>query len=236
MRDEHHDELQRVVHALAGPRPGLNAHRWMAPRPRPIERILDPPADCRWAAVLVLLYPVQGQLTLVLTRRADTLPDHRGQISFPGGVKEPGESFQQAALREACEELGVDPARVRLLGQLSDLYIPPTNFCVRPSVGATDERPPFHPAPDEVAEVIEVPVIHFLAPECRQEEEWIIRGEAAQVPFFRVGEHIVWGATAMILGELVLMLHEVRDRSAENASPHVPSGGAAGLPPGADRR
>ncbi len=214
MGDNYHAELQHLLRALAGPRPGLDAHRWMAPRPRPIERILNPPPDCRWAAVLVLLYPLEGRLGLVLTRRADTLPEHRGQISFPGGVRESTESFRQAALREACEELGVSLTGVELLADLSDLYIPPTNYCVRPVVGLSALRPAFSPAPDEVAEVIEVPLAHFLEAGARQEEQWTIRGEVLQVPFFRVGAHVVWGATAMILGELTVMLGGLDDRHA----------------------
>jgi 8-oxo-dGTP pyrophosphatase MutT (NUDIX family) len=211
MSRPYHADLDRLIRALVGPLPGLAAHRWMAPRPRPIERILDPPADCRWAAVLVLLFPLQDQLALVLTRRADTLLDHRGQISFPGGAREPGESFPQAALRDLHEELGVPPRRVQLLGELSELYIPPTNFCVQPVVGLVDPRPDFEPAPDEVAEVIQVPLAHLLSASSREEEVWTIRGEPAHVPFFRVGEHIVWGATAMILGELIMMLDALDD-------------------------
>jgi 8-oxo-dGTP pyrophosphatase MutT (NUDIX family) len=190
--------------ALRRPLPGLPAQMRMAPQPRPgTERILDPSLDCRRAGVLVLLYPCGGELSLVLTRRTESVENHRGQISFPGGSLEPGETTRQAALREAEEELGVSPTRLELLGELSPLYVPPSNFCIYPTAAYAPNRPDFVPLLQEVAEVIEVPLVHLLDPATRREEVWQLHGLPVHVPFYTVGPHKVWGATAMILSELL---------------------------------
>lgn len=209
--------LSSLRAALARPLPGLPVQMGMAPLPRPgTERILDPLLDCRRAGVLVLLYPAGvGQsarlphdLCLVLTRRTDSVDNHRGQISFPGGSMDPGEDAVMTALREAQEELGVDPFCVEVLGQLSPLYIPPSGFCIYPVVAFAAERPAFAPSPHEVAEVLEVPFSHLLNPATRCEETWPIRGENMCVPFYTVGPHKVWGATAMVLCELLALPRE----------------------------
>jgi 8-oxo-dGTP pyrophosphatase MutT (NUDIX family) len=128
---------------------------------------------------------------------------HQAQISFPGGRKEPQETISQAALREAREELGILPESVRVLGELTPLYIPPSNFCIYPVVATTLERPVFSPSPKEVSEAIEVPLTHLLDPRNRHEEEWEIRNMKVTVPFFEFKGHKVWGATAMVLAELL---------------------------------
>ena len=210
--------------ALARPLPGLAAQMGMAPIPRPgTERILDPYLDCRRAGVLALLYPASAgtpgrspdvwpaDLCLVLTRRTDEVDSHRGQISFPGGSMDPGEDAVAAALREAREELGVDPLRVEVLGRLSPLYIPPSGFCIYPVVAYTAERPEFAPNAAEVAEVLEVPLAHLLDPATCHEETWPIRGENVRVPFYAAGPHRIWGATAMVLCELLVLLRELSE-------------------------
>jgi 8-oxo-dGTP pyrophosphatase MutT (NUDIX family) len=199
--------LDHLRTALRAPLPGLPAQMQMSPDPRPgTERILDPDLDCRRAAVLVLLYPGDGGLRLVLTRRTDVVENHRGQISFPGGSLDPGETIEQAALREAEEELGVNPAEPELLGRLSPLYIQHSGFCVFPVVAHVGARPVFTPSPHEVAEVIEASLTHLLSPATRGEETWQLRGAPVQVPFYAVGPHKVWGATAMMLSELLALL------------------------------
>lgn len=201
--------LPRLKTALCRPLPGLTVQMRMAPTPRPgSERILDPGLKCRHAAVLALFYPCQDDLCLVLTRRTDTLPDHSGQISLPGGSIEPGETAAEAALREAWEELAIEPREVEVLASLSRLYVPPTNFCIQPVVGYTAGRPAFRPAPIEVAEVIEEPLAHLLDHDTPATEVWSLHGQQASVPFYRIGPHKVWGATAMILSELVDLLDE----------------------------
>jgi 8-oxo-dGTP pyrophosphatase MutT (NUDIX family) len=203
--------LEQVRAALARPLPGLPVQMRMAPRPqsRPgSEHILDPDLNCRWAAVLALVYPCDGELCLVLTRRTESLASHRGQIALPGGSREDGEDDVRTALREAQEELGIDPASVEILGQLSRLYIPASNFCMRPVVGYAPRRPVFEPSPDEVAEVIEEPLAHLLDARIRLAETWQLRGQPVQVPFYRIGSHKVWGATAMVLCELIALLAE----------------------------
>ena len=199
--------ITRLRAALRRPLPGLPGQMCMASRPRPgTERILDPNLDCRRAGVLVLLYPRAGELCLVLTWRTETLNNHRGQISLPGGSMEPGETAAATALREAQEELGIDPASLELLGTLSPLYIPPSDFCIYPVVAYTATRPSFSPNPEEVAEVIEEPLAHLLAAETHCEETWELRGQPVRVPFYAVGPHKVWGATAMVLCELATLL------------------------------
>jgi 8-oxo-dGTP pyrophosphatase MutT (NUDIX family) len=178
----------------------------MAPDPRPeSERILDPNLNCRHAAVLALLYPGAEGLSVVLTRRTEVVENHRGQISFPGGSLDPGETAETAALREAQEELGIEPREPEILGRLSPLYIPHSGFCVFPVVAYVARRPQFSANPHEVAEVIEIPLAHLLAPATCCLEIRELRGVPAQVPFYAVGSNKVWGATAMMLSELLTL-------------------------------
>ena len=200
--------ITRLRRRMAQPLPGLTAQLGMAPHPRPgTDRILDPFLDCRRAAVLALFYPdPAGELRVVLTRRTDRLESHGGQISFPGGSMDPGEDARAAAQREALEELGIDPRSFDVIGELSPLYIPPSGFCVYPVVAYAPEMPAFRPSAEEVAEVLEVQVEHLLAPATRCEEVWDLRGAPVLVPYYAVGPHKVWGATAMMLCELLSLL------------------------------
>ncbi|MFQ5595592.1 MAG: NUDIX hydrolase [Anaerolineae bacterium] len=197
-----------VREALAQPRPGLRAQIGMSPRPRASVAINTP---ARAGGVLLLLYPINGRLHLVLTRRAEHLSSHKGQISLPGGAQDPGESFEQTALREVQEELNVEPADIQVLGRLTPLYISPSNYCIRPVVGYTPVRPAFHPDSCEVAEVLEIPLAVLLDPSIVREEDWRLRGIQVQVPFFEVKGHKVWGATAMVLAEFVELMRSVMD-------------------------
>jgi 8-oxo-dGTP pyrophosphatase MutT (NUDIX family) len=197
--------LDEVRSALERPRPGLPAQLRLSPRPRN-PGITHEEAP-RPGGVLLLLYPHEQQLHLVLTRRADTLSNHKGQVSLPGGQRDPGETPEITALRELHEELGIEPNQVDVLGRLTPLYIPPSNYCIYPVVGYAAKRPRFRPNPAEVADVLEVPVAALLDPDAVHEEEWSLRDEAVQVPFFAVAGHKVWGATAMVLAEFVELLH-----------------------------
>jgi 8-oxo-dGTP pyrophosphatase MutT (NUDIX family) len=199
--------IDQVRAALRRPLPGLAAQVRMSPQPRPgTERILDAALDCRQAGVLLLLYPLNGELALVLTRRTESVQSHQGQISLPGGSLEPGETPAEAAVREAYEEVAVDPATVEILGQLTPLYVPPSGFCIYPIVAYTAQRPAFVPFDGEVAEIIEEPLAHLVSSDSPAEEVWQLRGQPVSVPFYRIGTHKVWGATAMVLCEFVALL------------------------------
>jgi len=198
---------------LVGPKPGIKAQLGMSPNPRPGHQLYFEVEDTsNKAGVLVLLYPQEDRLHLVLTQRTDTVDFHKGQISFPGGRLESGEDLEQAALREAQEELEVDPESVQVLGMLTPLFIPPSNYCIYPVVAVTKNRPDFQPSPIEVAEILEVPLEHLLDPHNIRREIWSIRGSDVEVPFFSFGSHKIWGATAMVLAELLAILKEINFR------------------------
>jgi len=203
--------LEHVHAAMHLPLPGRVAQMTMAVRPRPGDR-LDLPSPCpREGAVLVLLYEREGNLVLPLTRRTQTVEMHRGQISLPGGAREPlDESFAQTALRETHEELGIPEDAISVLGPLTPLYVPPSQFCVYPFVGHALRVPPLCPDPNEVAEIIEVSLEHLLDPVTREEEAHLRDGKSYDVPIYRVGTDRVWGATAMILAEFLAMLQAAR--------------------------
>lgn len=190
------------------------AHNRMAPghrRQRSIPQGVRP----RQAAVLVLIYPAGGDWHIVLTRRTDQLRGHSGQISFPGGkVDKADASFTEAALRETCEELGLCEPKLTIVGMLSPVYIPPSNFEVFPTVATMAALPDFEPNPAEVAEVFTFAVSGLLDDRCKQIEEWDIQGMAVQIPFYLVNGHKVWGATAVMLSELEQRLRIVLDHKA----------------------
>jgi 8-oxo-dGTP pyrophosphatase MutT (NUDIX family) len=199
--------LERLAAQLQGLKPGLPAQLRMAPDNRRHERTYQEVGDsCLKAGVLILLYPVKGRLYIAFTLRSTRVAHHQAQISFPGGSNDAGESLVETALREAQEELNVAPDSLRILGELTPLYVPPSNYCIYPFVAATDHRPDFQAAPDEVAEVIEVPLDHLLDPRNMQREHWTLHGLGVEVPFYLYGAHKIWGATAMILAELLELI------------------------------
>jgi 8-oxo-dGTP pyrophosphatase MutT (NUDIX family) len=199
--------LNLLEKILRKDKPGLDAQLKMSPRPRPGHLKYDEvDASCARAGVLVLLYPHDDTVFLVLTKRSERVRFHQAQISFPGGMQEPGEDLVQTALRETEEELGIRTDCLRILGVLTPLYIPPSNTCIHPVVASLPEPPEFIPAPEEVEEVIEISLAHLLDPLSIQEEVWTIRGIPVRVPFYLFKGHKIWGATAMVLAELLEIL------------------------------
>jgi len=205
------DTIQYLEKALKEPKPGLDAQLKMMPHPRPGNKLYSEVEDsCLKAGVLILLYPLKDQLHLVFTRRTDRVDFHQAQISFPGGQQEQDESFKEAAVREAHEEVNISPDSIRILGELTPLYIPPSNYCVYPVVAFSDSRPDFQPSEHEVEEVIEVPLDHLLNPENISRETWHYKGRDIEVPFYFCKGDKIWGATAMILAELLDLLKRIR--------------------------
>jgi 8-oxo-dGTP pyrophosphatase MutT (NUDIX family) len=198
--------IEDIRATLQQPLPGLAAQIKFAPEYRLPGLRDDPPANARPAGVLILLYSHIGEWHLPLMRRVEDGLTHSGQISLPGGSQEAGESIRQTALREACEEIGAACTEVDVLGHLTTIYIPPSNFLVTPTVGQVEHRPDFKCDPREVAELIEVPLSTLFDPTVVKREPWTLRGTQVEVPFFQIGPHKVWGATAMILSEFKMIL------------------------------
>jgi 8-oxo-dGTP pyrophosphatase MutT (NUDIX family) len=198
---------QSLRERLAGTLPGIDAQMRFAPdRLRTAWRMGQLPAEARLAAALLLLYPHESDAAVALTVRASGLARHPGQISLPGGATDPGETLTQAALREASEEIGVDPRTVRVLGELTPVHVLVSGFTLHPIVGITDRRPDFVAAPGEVEAILEVS-LHDLRDASRIRQGTRIReGVAVEYPYFDLLGHQVWGATAMVLGEFVCLL------------------------------
>ena len=199
--------LSRIEKGLWAPLPGIPAQLKMVPEPRPGHKAYFEVEDtCRKAGVLVLLYAKDGRLRVLLTRRTERVNHHRGQISLPGGEQHPGESIEATALREASEELGIDLGAVRVLGKLTPLYIPPSNFCIYPIVASIPGPLELKPQPEEVAEVLEPPVDHLADPANVRRETWHYGGQGHDVAFYEFEGHKIWGATAMVLAEFLALL------------------------------
>ncbi len=200
------DQLQR-------PLPGLMAQLKMSSMSRVRELMKDGPReDAVQSSVLVLLYPADQEIKLVLMLRPHYDGVHSGQISLPGGKYEDGdESLIYTALREVKEEMGIDPWRVQLLGQLSEIYIPPSNYLVTPIVGYLASPPVFTPDPSEVADIIEISINELISDaNIQQKVMRLHNGETIEVPSFYINNNVIWGATAMILSELKEIIGNIR--------------------------
>lgn len=189
------------------PLPGPEAQWRFAPTPAAEGWAPDlTPANARPAAAIILLYDDGSGPVVALTVRHRGLPHHAGQVSLPGGAIDPGESAEAAALREAYEEIGVAAGRIRLIGQLSTLWIGVSNFLVHPFIGVLEGAPGFRFHPDEVTEMLQIRVDDL---QDRRKLKWAHRrrhGLPVDYPYFEVGTHTVWGATAMMLGEFACLL------------------------------
>ncbi len=190
--------------------PGIHAHMDMAPESRVAPGALSIEGKpCRKAAVLAVLFPIDDEETghstgVLLTKRKHNLSKHAGQISFPGGKQELNETLRQTALRETHEEIGLFSEDIELLGSLSPLYINVSNFCVHPFVGAIQESPiSLRPQDSEVEKILKVPLKKLADPSIEQRENWVINGTEVTVPFYAYEGETIWGATAMMLAELL---------------------------------
>lgn len=167
----------------------------------------DTDPERRSAAVLVPLYVHQRRVHVVLTRRTDTLRHHRGQVSFPGGGWEEGDrDLCETALREAHEEVGLDPRDVEVLGVLGDMPTAVSGYVIRPFVGRIPAGYRFVRQPGEVARVFTPPLELFADPDLRREETWERDGVRFPVTFFDVDGEVVWGATARLMLALLDVL------------------------------
>ena len=194
---------------LREPLPGPAAHLKLVPQPpRGGWEAGVVPDTVRPAAALALIYQDgEGRLRLPLTLRTSTLPHHAGQISLPGGAIDPGESVEEAALREAHEEIGVEPSRVRVLGRLSPVHVLVSNFGLTPVLAVSDERPDFSAHAPEVERIIEIDVEKVCDASCLEMGVRLRDGKTVNYPYFNLEEVQVWGATAMVLAELGELLN-----------------------------
>jgi 8-oxo-dGTP pyrophosphatase MutT (NUDIX family) len=198
--------ISGLQNKLSKPLPGLSSQLAMATLGRSVrDGKLEVPEDVRKAAVLVLFYPSGNEIRIVLIKRVEYPGVHSGQISFPGGGWERHDKdIIATALREAEEETGINRDNVITIGKLTDLFIPPSNFLVTPVLGYTLTRPEFIADPEEVDRVLEISLEDLVHEGSKQEKEIsIFPATIMKVPCYYVDGHIIWGATAMIISELI---------------------------------
>jgi 8-oxo-dGTP pyrophosphatase MutT (NUDIX family) len=169
------------------------------------------PAEATAAAVLVPLQVVGDAVHVVYTRRAQALPNHAGQVAFPGGVVDPARDADLAAtaLREAHEEIGLARHDVRLLGPLDDISTVSSRFVITPWVGLVPHPYAWVPCPREVDAVFTVPLERLRAPDAERRELWDFDGTSVPIDFFPIEGHVIWGATHRITRNLLDVLREV---------------------------
>lgn len=201
-------EVERTLRVkLAETLPGVEAHMRFAPAPvRPGWQAGHYPDDARIAAALLMIYPGSAGPAIPLTVRASGLTRHAGQISLPGGAADAGETLAETALREAHEEIGVDPSSVEILGELTPVHVLVSGFTLHPVVGVAHQRPSFRPASGEVAEILEVSLDHLRDASRIGRRTRVREGVTVEYPYFDLLGHQVWGATAMVLGEFICLI------------------------------
>ncbi len=203
--------IDQLSNRLEQPLPGRLAHELMAPRPIDERRFSEnPEKPARPGGVMVLLYPHDGEIYVPLTKRPVYNGAHSGQVSLPGGkVESSDRNLIETALRETQEEIGVNSNEIKVIGELSELFIIVSNFKVYPTVGVLNQKPIMIPEEKEVVKVLTPTLNELLDKERRGIKTMHFPPYKIDSPYFDVEGEVVWGATAMILSELVHMVEEI---------------------------
>jgi len=208
--------LDKIRQELKKPLPGEDAQYRMAPSYRPkLSKNDVMELSPRMGGVMLLLYEKQNDLTIAFTKRREYKGVHSGQISFPGGKHEDGdESIVQTAFRETQEEIGISADKIELVGNLTELYIPPSNFLVHPVVGFANSLPEFTPEEKEVEQILEIPLSHFMneANINLQTEIRLFNNNRVTVPAYHYKGHVIWGATAIMMSEFTFIVEKAMKR------------------------
>ena len=204
--------IEKLVEKHANGLPGREHQLKMAVHSR--QFVMDAPPEARLAAVMLLIFPKNNEWHILLTERTVNLAPnrHSGQISFPGGKFETNDANLQAcALRETNEEVGIPPEAVNVIGAMTDLYIPVSNFHVFPFLGWLKEAPKYQKQETEVQQIIETPLSILQNPRHRGVKNIYIREDFTleDVPYFDVFGKSVWGATAMMLSEFLEIVNDI---------------------------
>jgi 8-oxo-dGTP pyrophosphatase MutT (NUDIX family) len=199
-----------LTERLSRPLPGSTVHEPMRAMPLgPLRPTFSHKLPPKPGSVLILLYPSGDSVKFPLTKRAEYLGTHGGQISFPGGKAESGEDKVMTALRECQEEIGVEPAKIEVIGKLSDFFVIPSNFMVTPVVGICRTKPAFTADPVEVVRILEGDLSELILDDAVKEKEILVAKQYRMLaPHFEIDGEIVWGATAMMLNELRTIVRE----------------------------
>jgi 8-oxo-dGTP pyrophosphatase MutT (NUDIX family) len=197
----------QLTEKLKFPLPGETAHQVMQASTK-LRLTFKPNARTRKSAVLVLFYPHQNDIYFPLILRPAYDGVHSGQVAFPGGRYEPSdEDLIRTALREAQEEIGLRLTDVKILGVLTELFIPASNFYVLPVIAAMPYRPDFYPDPREVEDIFEIKLEEISNSDIIGSSDIQVRGEQVHAPHYMVHGYKIWGATAMMISELLAVLN-----------------------------
>jgi 8-oxo-dGTP pyrophosphatase MutT (NUDIX family) len=200
--------IHKLKLSLQKPLPGHSAHAKMASETRLKFKMPSPNERTRESAVLILFYPYKDQIFMPLILRPPYDGVHGGQMAFPGGrAEKEDENLIRTAMREAQEEIGVRLTDIKVVGQLTKLFIPPSNFYVQPVVGYMNFKPDFYPDAREVDKVFEVTSEEINNPEIVGRKMLNVRGVEVETPYYDIQNNMVWGATAMMISELLEVLN-----------------------------
>ncbi len=155
------------------------------------------------AAILIALFEKDGEICFPMIKRPENIKNHPGQIALPGGSKEKKESLERTALREAQEEIGIDPDKVEIIGKLTPIPVPVSGYLVQTYIGIIDEEPEWKLSKDEVADFFILKLSELIGADNGYYEKWNLRGFDAKVPIFKIGDLKIWGATASVLSEFI---------------------------------
>lgn len=203
--------IYQIKEKLQLPLPGVSSHLKMAPPHRAQEIIShkDNPENAKKSAVLILFFHENDNLKMIVIRRSVYVGIHSGQIAFPGGrFEEEDIDVRTTALREIEEEIGISEDKIEILGRLSDIYVPPSNFLISVFVGYLSEKPAYKIDEREVDEVIEIPFSDFFKQDIVKQKDFYVNAikAADNAPFFDVTNAEIWGASAMVISELLEVL------------------------------